>query len=231
MKARATTQSLIELLEVLIQDINAIAKPVVLDNGEADYSNIHDLDQHSRRNFVRAVFAYIEASTYCYKHIALNKLLEKGSTILHNEYSLLTEEKYIVDNKGVVKGSDSFLPALPNLKYALSVCCRAFGSSYEVDYTTQGWKNLYDSQKMRNRIVHPNSVDEIRVKDHEIGDCAKAFVWYSVESGKVMRSCNACAIREMYPLITDEIIEIVTANPELLDELDKIWGIGSDDNT
>jgi hypothetical protein len=78
--------------------------------------------------------------------------------------------------------------------------------TYKVDYGDQGWMNLKTAIEIRNRLVHPKTLDDLSVSDGDVKATVSAFYWVLALVVEVLREGND-ALREERDLVREYVAE------------------------
>jgi hypothetical protein len=158
-----TTQDWRVTLEILLDDVIRTAV-------ETQRSN----EGYVRRNYVRAVFAAIEGSTYGLKRVVLQLWEHKQSKLNADELEFLIETG--IDKKG--KSKKRFLPFDKNIKFVFEVFAKMHDFISTADYNHKGWTVLLDTAEIRNRLMHPKSSKDLDISDTDLDKIREAADWY-----------------------------------------------------
>lgn len=130
------------------------------------------------RSFVRAVFALIEGGVFNLKQIAL-KLSEHGKGNFSKAELLMLEEiTYDLDERGKAQAQTKFIRLPRNIKFAFEAAARAFGTSYVLNVGDSGWSSFQEALKIRNRITHPKSIEDLQLSGQDVDEVEAAARWF-----------------------------------------------------
>jgi hypothetical protein len=144
--------------------------------------------QTHRRELIRTVFAAIEGLHWQLKQDVLRHASSVTKLSAH-EYAALQEEAYSVDANGSVRSQPRLLP-LPTAIRLVTAMVQRYRPGYAVDFQHLGWSNLRASVETRNRLVHPKSLEELSVSDHELDQALSAFRWLLALVIEVLRETH-----------------------------------------
>ena len=150
---------------------------------EADDTPVH------RRELIRTTFAAIEGLHWQLKRDVLRHA-EVVTKLSAHEYAALMEESYSVDEKGIVRSQPRFLPLPTAIRLVVSIVQR-YRPEYQLDYQHVGWSNLRTAVEVRNRLVHPKTLEELSVSDREVSQALSAFNWLLALVIEVLRETHA----------------------------------------
>ena len=131
-----------------------------------------------RRNLVRAVAAGIEGVVSIliddFEVGQPDSLLSMERISVH-EYSALLEQTYHIRSGEVVE-VQRWSPVDERIKLLARILER-LSPEIEVDFDGVGWSGLQETLKCRHRIVHPKTLKNFEVTDHEVKMCEFAHGW------------------------------------------------------
>lgn len=149
---------------------DALLHDVIRASSDIDLEN----DGYHRRNYVRAVFAAIEGSTYGMRRLALYVWNQRQTNLKADELELLTETKF--DKQGRAK--NCFLRFEENIKFVFKIFAKIHGFSFQPDYKNKGWSALLEAAQIRHRLMHPKSSHDLDVSVEELNKIKIAADWY-----------------------------------------------------
>jgi hypothetical protein len=166
-----------ELLNLLNADVSKHAKDCLLmpqqENAEI---------QSSRRNYVRACFASIEANVFSLKRLAL--LFPE--TLQVEDQAFCNEVDSDLDSNGDIRNRKKKLSFMPNLRYAFDVFSRAYQLSERPDYGNSTFGLLQNSIAMRDRLTHPKNTGDLNVASDEMIRLAQGYSWFLAEMHRLV---------------------------------------------
>src|SRR5262249_28488275 len=121
-------------------------------------------NQTHRRELVRSVFAAIEGLHWQLKRDVLE---HAAGDLSPHEYAAMVEETYSVDDRGNVNIASRFLPLTTAIRLVVNVVKR-YRPTYQLDFNHVGWANLKAAVEVRNRLVHPKTLEDLNVSEDEI---------------------------------------------------------------
>lgn len=143
-------------------------------------------DETSMRAYIRAVFASIEGTTFALKQLALRQAEHGRGGFTSAELAMLREETFDLNEKGAAYAQQKFLKLPSNLTFAFDVCSRPFGFRYEIDRSNQEWNKFQEAIKVRNRLTHPKTVEDLRVSAADILCVAETANWFIVQQKELL---------------------------------------------
>ncbi len=160
----------------LISPISAMARDVM----DAEVTMETRGAAHERRNYVRALFAYIEGSVFLIKQTAFSRAILSRFPLTLGEYAIMKEETYSLDRAGRVQVQDKFVNLAANLRFTVGCVNRIFDSNLSVNETSHHWSDFLRAIEIRDRITHPKGLAEFEVSEAEIQLCQRVCDdWFS----------------------------------------------------
>jgi len=142
-------------------------------------------DQFLRRNLVRIFAAFVEGYSFVFKQVVLRLHDPLQEQLSIEELSKLKEIKLdatgqpVLDEQGLPKRR--FLPLHDNFKFAVAMFRRLCGSKYAVSYGSAGYEAFRRTISVRDRLMHPKTIEDLHVRDNETLDLQAAWQWYQTE--------------------------------------------------
>jgi len=162
----------------VVNDLNAIVKIAAADISMSRKMVEKNQKQFWRRTFVRSLFAGIEGINHRMKHISMLLANIHKIELTHAEIAMLREETYSLNEKGDATSSKSKLRTKENLCFTLKTFARVCNSPYEVDRNSEEWGSFNEALRIRDRLTHPKSSDDLMISDTELKTVQKTFKWY-----------------------------------------------------
>lgn len=131
-----------------------------------------------KRIFTRSVFSFVEGVLYVLRQICLSK----PECLTHEEHLLLKETTASIDDRGIARSIPIFSPTDKSTRFVFRVFQTVFDIGWSPDYSGEGWKSFQTGLKVRNRIVHPKSVESLNITSEEFTAVTHAHLWFSVNS-------------------------------------------------
>lgn len=159
MKSQETdTSSLFELINVLARDADECEAAVVSTGSSL-----------AKRNFVRALFAWIEAISYLMRQHVLNEIRKEALTEESIPKLLAASERsYHVDDKGDVVEDPLRTKISNNLLFSLKSFAEVVAFPLTVDKGGRNWQAYARALKIRDRVTHPKSPDDLELTEADI---------------------------------------------------------------
>jgi hypothetical protein len=132
-------------------------------------------NQFWRRTFIRSTFALIEGNTFQMKQYALTQ----SHLFTRAEVTLLREESYELNEKGIAFEQPKYVNISRNIKFAFQSFAHSFESDYILKVNDKGWDCFKKALKVRDRLTHPKGLNDLNITDQEINDALISLSWYS----------------------------------------------------
>lgn len=153
---------------ILRDDLTEIAK---IQEGEEN-------NDTAVRTYLRGFFAWVEATIFGLKRIAL-KMSDHKQLFSEAELAMLQEQTYDLDEKGNTKLQPKLIPLTKNLRFAFATCSRAFGIANTLNVGDARWDSFQKAIEMRNRITHPRTPEDLHLSDEDFEQIKLALFWFS----------------------------------------------------
>ena len=99
------------------------------------------MSQSARRQFIRSMFAVIEAATWIFKQEALEQHAAGGVVFTPSELALLAETSPVLESDGTVRDAQSAIRFGPNVLFAFKCHARAHSCACVVDVGDDRWES------------------------------------------------------------------------------------------
>jgi hypothetical protein len=146
---------------------------------EVRWSSFSGHNQFWRRTAVRAIFALIEGVVYRMKQLAYEVHAYEGTLLPSADVaSLLLEESYELNDKGVAITRPNYPQIEKNIKFAFASVARAYNITYQLNFGDVRWDAFKKTLKVRNRLTHPKNTQDLIVSDEEAAIMMVAYIWF-----------------------------------------------------
>lgn len=166
-----------EVIELLGQDCDRCHSQLVasIDAGQVDEDgNVSaDYEFHARQ-FIRAVFAYLEAVTFSVKAWSAWHCMEHNIDITPQERYFATDTEYEVNERGEVVEAVAKISLSRNIRFALSLNRKAHGITDPFDASVEWWSCMKEAIRVRDRLTHPKMPGDLDVSGDELVKVIKA---------------------------------------------------------
>ena len=153
-----TASSLLGLIDVLARDVDACEAEVMRSGSGL-----------AKRNFVRALFAWIEAISYLMRRHVLSELRKKPlDEDLIPKLLAASEKTYHVDGNGDVVEATLATRTSNNLLFSLKAFGEVVDLPMTVDKGCRNWQTYSRALKIRDRVTHPKRPEDLELTSSEI---------------------------------------------------------------
>ena len=143
----------------------------------------------NRRDVIRTIFAAVEGLQWRLRHTVL---VQARSKLTAHEYAAMREESYTVSKNGIVEETPRFLPLQVSLRLVVNAAAK-YRNDYTVDFSHQGWSNLTHAIEVRNRLMHPKSMEDLFVSKNDVSKTISEFHWTVALVIEILRDyCCLC---------------------------------------
>ena len=167
-----------QVIETLCDDCSRCHAQLLaaIDAGEKDSSgNLHvTAYEFFARQLTRAIFAYIEATTFSVKAWSAGYCLNHGISISPQERYFATDTEYDLNDKGEVVEAVAKISLAKNIRFAISMNRKAHGVPEPFDPSIEWWSCLKQAIKIRDRLTHPKMSGDLDVTGGDIVKVLKA---------------------------------------------------------
>src|SRR5262245_59462366 len=135
--------------------------------------------QSARRQFLRSMFAVIEAAVWVLKQEALEQHAAGAVAFTPSELSLLAKTSPALESDGTVRDAPLPIRFAPSVLLAFTCHARAHNYACVVDVSDHCWELLKRSAQVRNRLMHPKRLASMHVSDEELSDARRSLSWFA----------------------------------------------------
>jgi hypothetical protein len=167
-----------ELIETLGKDIDrcfrgidgALKRGKRLPDGaiEANY-------EYHGRQFIRSIFAFIEAVTFSVKINAAARCDEEGLGLTQAERLFVAEVEFGLKDNGQVVERRAHIKLVDNIRFAFAIQEKSLSITNRFDANVEWWSCLKAAIKVRDRLMHPKMPEDVDVSPDEILGILKAY--------------------------------------------------------
>jgi hypothetical protein len=154
------------------------------------------MDQFWRRTLVRTFFAQVDAEISAMKQMAIivaeTPNTDPAETVVFTraEIELLNEREYRIQN-GVAEETKAKISLRTNLQFAFEMFRKASRSAFSLQTNGHQWECFLKAIKIRDRLTHPKTVQDLIVTDAEMSVITKAFTWHITQTSKSFIAATA----------------------------------------
>jgi len=161
-----TLKQILDPLLELTRDVAACEKQLVA--GE----------QHSRRSYIRSLFAMIEGTIYCVKELEFAELYSREKKDIRTLVAL-KETVFEITSKGDVSEKVKFVQTSSNLRFMAKCFQYIFGKQLELNVGSSKWDSFIKAIKVRNRITHPKTSTDLQISDDDLHLVTDVNEWFN----------------------------------------------------
>lgn len=131
--------------------------------------------QPARRDFVRTAFAAIEGWLWLYRQNIQEMVASiRGLTPL--ERSAFEEKSFGINETGQLKEQERFVPLTAMFRFVVKLAEKEFGERL-IDFSSADWQNFNHAIRIRNRITHPKTIEDLNLSKQDIELVRGALLW------------------------------------------------------
>lgn len=173
-----------ELIEILGEDCNRCFDELsaIINAGKRDKSGFIDADyEYKARQFIRTVFAYIEATTFSVKASSAIRCMDSDIDITPQERYFAIDTEFELNERGEVVETVAKISLARNIRFALALNRKAHNVAEPFDASVEWWSCLKDAIKIRDRLTHPKWPGDLDVSGDDILKVVKAMSGFENE--------------------------------------------------
>ena len=131
----------------------------------------------NRRGLVRTLIAAVAGLSWMYREHVM-EVAETMGLVADDERRALSETTYFVAEDGRISEQRRFISTTATVRLTARIAAHcALGD--QPDFGVEGWANLKQAIRLRNRITHPKAETDLTVSADEIARAKSAFFWFS----------------------------------------------------
>lgn len=154
---------LLQLLKLLQEDYDAL-------NADLARSD----KPYLRRALVRSAVTYFDSCTYFLKRFVIG---------LHE----LNKVKLTQDELTRLQKRDSFTN---RVETTFTTFAKACGVAYVINRNTRGWDEFCKAIKIRNRLTHPQKIEDLELLDDDMKSVETGLNWYISQVNQIFEAWN-----------------------------------------
>jgi len=132
--------------------------------------------QYECRIYIRTLFTYIETASFQFRSFAKDNI--SAGNFKNDEIALLREEEYVLNRNGHVASKKKPQATLPSLLFSVRCYARIYETDFEVDTSHHSWGKMTELIRIRNRLVHPKSTNDLIVTDSDMVTALGTLEWF-----------------------------------------------------
>ena len=151
---------------------------------------VQEPSDFNKRTFVRTCAALVEGLSYQLRQVTLATLKET-KYLSEGESAVLRETKYQLSEKGEIRERNDFQATLPMLLFSLRVYAKNHGATFSPNTGDNGWNCLRKAFTLRDRLMHPKSLDDLNISDEEGAEFTAGIQWWDSCVMSLLEACDA----------------------------------------
>lgn len=169
--------------------------------------------QADRRNLIRTIISATEGISWdCRNHVrSIMKEVDQIPPLLDLAFSELT---YSVNERGILVEQPRFITMTAMIRLTVNVA-KIFSPDLQVDFGNGGWEALKKAIEIRNRIIHPKSVQDLDISEEDIETAQSGFFWFITVAGDVMEATTQ-TLRLRATLFRQILEKLKAGDPETI---------------
>lgn len=168
--------------------------------------------QSSRRDLVRTIWAANDGLIWVLRE-HVTDCAEMTYGLEEDERMALSETTYHVTDQGQIRPHAKFVPLLAMFRLIARIS-RRVESKAQIDFGGRGWDHLCESQKIRNRITHPKSREDLFLSDEDVQKTELGFFWLLSQVVDSMAQLNQ-ATKDYIGQFDDVLETLKSGDPEV----------------
>lgn len=148
---------------------------------------LHESQQNSR-DLIRTTLAAVEGVVWAYRVDVISTARSLDSMTQLDEFAFM-DSNYQITEQGHIVRQPRFISLLAMIRLATRLAVR-IDPALEVRFDTAGWNDLRESIKVRNRVTHPKSENDLLINAAEIAACQNGFFWLLEVYCQVLKATN-----------------------------------------
>jgi hypothetical protein len=167
-----------ELIETLGDDIDRCYRGLErsLNRGKRNGDGTVEAKyEYHARQFIRAIFAFIEAVTYSVKLNAAERCMDNEIELTHAERQFVVEVEYALKENGETCKRAAHIRLVDDIRFAFALQEKSLGIKEKFNANIDWWSCLKSAIKVRGRLMHPKWPEHIDVAPDEVITALKAF--------------------------------------------------------
>jgi hypothetical protein len=129
----------------------------------------------SRRTAVRTIAAAIEAMVWMYRDEVIEVAMTLETCRPEDEQALAVRVA-VLDSNGAMHWQPRHLPVLSHFRYLANLAERC-STRHQFDFAQNGWSQVQDTMRLRNRMMHPKSRQDLIADPEAVDSAFKGFDW------------------------------------------------------
>lgn len=133
--------------------------------------------EFAARTCIRTLFSELEAKIFLLHKLVLALQPFSQDKLSPEETMLLKETLCSVGANGNITNSQKYIPFKNKLLFTLNLCAQRFNPNVYRDTSDPRWQDVLALIKIRNRITHPKSMNDLAISQHEVDTFNSGQEW------------------------------------------------------
>ncbi|GLV20281.1 hypothetical protein TomMM35A_01440 [Sphingobium sp. TomMM35A] len=138
------------------------------------------------RNALRAIISAIEGAVWIYRAHVLSVAQSLGMSTSKLELAF-SEMSVHVSEEGKIKEQQRFVATTAMIRLATRTA-EELCPGLEIDFSDAAWSKLRSAIRLRNRITHPKSLEDLSVSLEDLDAAQTGFNWFLTNVAMVMEA-------------------------------------------
>ncbi len=178
----ARLEELQGMTRLLIDDVGRLERE--LGAGNPDPS---DPQQTSRRCYIRAVFALVEAFVEQHRRLLVELAAHTMIALPAKKLQRLREIKAVTLPDGTLEEQEQYLQLFDKIKMVYKAAGSGFGQSLKVTFGDKGWVTFKDAMELRHRVTHPKKAKDCWIFETNLRTVMAANEWFKKLQNEFVR--------------------------------------------
>jgi hypothetical protein len=174
-KLQKSLKNSMQTLQILREDVRFAVKQLE--------QHLASHEQTCRRNLIRCVCAIVEGTLSSMRTATLPAADFFGVNLTDKDIEVATGQS-AKTGKPI-----PFLPFQENVKETLKIFTKSHEVQMAINYNDSGFGDLRELFKLRNKLMHPKTLDDIHVSDEAYKTSVRGSNWFDSVGVDVMQQC------------------------------------------
>ncbi len=143
-----------------------------------------------RRSLIRLLISLFESEVFLLKSCILTYCNENNIVLKPEKLLTLQGKKYTLGNNGRLKEEFMMVKLADDIKFTFLQLKDIRNFDLAISFEDNGWNNLKETIKIRNRITHPKSLEDQKISADEVETCMSGRDWFYSNHINFMRQHN-----------------------------------------
>ena len=148
-------------------------------------AQISDTDS-DRRNALRAIISAMEGTAWIYRMHVLSVAQSLGRSTPNLEFAF-SETSLFVNEQGELKEQQRVVSTTAMIRLATNIA-KDMCDGLNADFSDVGWQRLRSAIRLRNRITHPKTVEDLAISQQDLDAASAGFDWFLTNVVAVMEA-------------------------------------------